>query len=63
MRKFLSERELNIIRGRASVGKATPKEIMSVFEHLDLIENKLDDLDADDTFGTEGWRVSFGVPE
>lgn len=63
MRKFLSEKELNIIRGKASVGKATPKEILSVFEHLELLEMKLDDLDADDTFGTEGWKRSFGYGE
>lgn len=58
--KLLTEKELNTIRGKASVGKATKDEIMSVFQHLDVLENKLDDLDADDTFGTEGWRKNFG---
>ena len=61
--KLLTQRELNMIRGKASVGHATPQEILSVFSHYDLIEMKLDELDNDDAFGTEGWRHSFGLPD
>ena len=53
---FLSDSELNYIRGKASVGHATVEEIRSVFEHLDALEMKLDELDYEDFFGTEGWR-------
>jgi len=59
----LTEKQLNIIRGKASVGKATMKEIMSVFEHLDAMENMLDEKDSEDFFGTQGWREFFGMPE
>jgi hypothetical protein len=61
--KYLTDRQLNIIRGKASVGKATPKEILSVFEHYDKIEIELDERDGEDYFGTEGWRHAFGLPD
>ena len=60
--KYLTEKELNIIRGKASVGHATPAEIQSVFQHYDKLEMKLTDLSHDDFFGTEGWQHFFGLP-
>ena len=60
---YLTEKELNIIRGKSLVGKASPKEILSVFEHLDFLELALDELDQDDFFGTEGWRHRFDLPD
>lgn len=35
--KYLTEQELNIIRGKAIVGHATPGEILNVFGHLDAL--------------------------
>lgn len=61
--KFLTERELHIIRGKASVGHATPKEILSAFEHYELLEMELDKWSDEDTFGTEGWRHAFNLPD
>ena len=61
--KFLTDKQLNTIRGRVSVGKATTKEILSVFEHLDKLEMALDEKDSEDFFGTEGWRNFFGLSE
>jgi hypothetical protein len=60
---YLTEKELNTIRGKAMVGHATPDEILSVFGHLDEIESKLDETEEDDFFGTEGWRHFFGLPD
>lgn len=60
--KLLSEKQLKTIRGKALVGHATPKEILSIFGHLDFLEDKLTETDGDDCFGTEGWRVAFGQP-
>ena len=60
--KLLTEKEIYTIRGKAIVGHATPAELMSVFSHYDIIEQKLDESDEDDTFGTEGWRHRFGPP-
>ena len=61
--KFLTEKELNIIRGKVLVGHATIEEILSVFNHYDMLEAKLDEMDCDDALGTEGWRHSLGLPE
>ena len=60
---MLSSRELNTIRGKASVGHATTTEIMSVFQHLDELEMQFEELDNEDFFGTEGWRHFFGTPD
>ena len=60
---MLTSRELNTIRGKAMVGHASPAEILSVFTHYDLVEQKLDEFDQNDTFGTEGWRHAFGLPD
>jgi hypothetical protein len=62
-KSYLTEKELNTIRGKAIVGKASVKEILSVFGHLDEIEMELDERDGEDYFGTEGWRHSFGLPD
>lgn len=61
--KFLTQKELNIIRGKASVGHATTDEIMSIFRHLDLLELNLDVADTEDFFGTEGWRRFLQLPD
>jgi hypothetical protein len=62
-KNFLSSKQLNTIRGKALVGKATPAEILSVFGHLDELELQLDELDYDDQLGTEGWRHRFNHPD
>jgi hypothetical protein len=60
---FLTEKELNMIRGKVMVGHATALEILSVFHHLDNLEYKLDEADNDDMLGPEGWRHWVGYPE
>lgn len=62
MNDFLTERELNIIRGKAMVNAATVEEILSVFAHLDALEARLDEADEDDYLGPDGWRHWVGLP-
>lgn len=50
------ERDINIIRGKNLVGKATKEDVFLLLEHIDALENFLNEADLDDTFGTEGWR-------
>jgi hypothetical protein len=46
------------------VGHASLRqETLSVFEHLDALERKLDEFEKDDTCVAEGWRRAFDVPE
>ena len=60
---FLTERELNIIRGKVMAGHATKDEMLSVFAHYDELEEKLDNADCDDFFSDEGWRHWAGLPD
>ena len=60
---FLAEKELNIIRGKVLVMHATKEELLSVFGHLDSLERRLDEADAEDVLGTEGWRSWVGLPD
>jgi hypothetical protein len=60
---LLSGKELNTIRGKAIVGAATPQELMQVFGHIDILETKMEELDCDDFFGTEGFRHFLGYPD
>ena len=61
--RLLTNKELNTIRGKALVGKATPHELAKVFFHIDKLEEWLNEYEKDDTFGTEGWRHAFGHPD
>lgn len=54
--RLLSDRGINFIRGKMSVGHATPQELQQVFTHWQ-------ELGDEDFFGSEGWRHFFGVPE
>lgn len=61
--KLLSDKDLNTIRGKCLVGAQSKEEIFAVLGHIDALEMKLDELDDDDYFGTEGWRHSFDHPD
>ena len=63
VKKLLTQKEINIIRGKVEVGKAKPKDILRVFDHWDLMEDTMNGMERDDFFGTEGWRHFFGLPD
>lgn len=56
------EREINTIRGKNLVGKASKTDVSTLLEHIDALEVFLDEHEQDDTFGTEGWRHAIGMP-
>jgi len=58
-----NDKVLNIIRGKNLVGKANKGDVLKLFEHLDVLEELLDEADQDDVFGTEGWRHRLGIDE
>ncbi len=60
MKTFLTEKEINIIRGKAMVGPIEGKEVLQLFDIFDQLEQMLDEADQDDYFGTQGWRYHFG---
>ncbi|WP_065091468.1 hypothetical protein [Rhizobium leucaenae] len=55
------EKTLNIIRGKNLVGAADKVDVFKLFDHIDALEFMLDEADADDFFGTEGWRHHLGL--
>lgn len=59
----LTEKELNILRGKTLTNHITQQEILKVFGHIDMLELFLDERDQDDAFGTEGWRHSIGMED
>lgn len=61
--ELLTENRLNELRGKAMVGHISQDEMMSVFNHLTVLETKLDEADYEDMLGTEGWRHFVGMPE
>lgn len=61
--RMLSEREMNILRGKAMCKATTPEDTIAVLNHLALLEMRLDEADFDDALGTEGWRHFVGMPE
>jgi len=58
-----TDKTINIIRGKNLVGKATKEDVDLLFEHLDAMEEFLDDWEQEygDAFGTEGWRHAIGL--
>ena len=61
--RLMSERELNILRGKAMAGATTPTDTLDVLNHITLLEDKLNEADMDDVLGTEGWRRFLGMPD
>ena len=59
----MSERDLNILRGKAMAGATTPEDTLAVLNHLTVLEDKLNQADYDDILGTEGWRHYVGMPD
>lgn len=66
--RILNDSELNMIRGKALAGHATPSEIMSAFSHFDLILMELQKLrgcfpDKIYIYGAYGERWSADEPD
>lgn len=55
--------EVNVIRGKNLVGKASKADVFNLLELIDFFEREFDELDTEDVFGTEGWRHCFGFEE
>jgi hypothetical protein len=60
---MLSSKRLNIIRGKALVGKASTSDVQTLLDYIDALESKLDEHDDVDFFGSEGWRHAFEHPD
>lgn len=61
--KLLSDKQTNLLRGKCLERFKPSDDVWKLLNHYTLIEHKLDELDGDDFFGTEGWRHFFGIAE
>lgn len=61
--KIKSEKEINIIRGKMLVDKATSKELQEFLLYVSILESLIEEASADDVFGTNGWRYRVGWDE
>jgi hypothetical protein len=58
--RIASDSEINVIRGKALVGAASPEDTWTLLQHITALEHVLDEeADPEDMFGTEGWREHF----
>lgn len=55
-----SERDVNILRGKALAGQLTREEMHKFLTYTAELEILLDRADESDTFGSEGWRRMLG---
>lgn len=59
-RELLSERELDMIRGKMMVGAATPVELRDFLIYVSSLESLVEEASMEDFYGTEGWRRRLG---
>jgi hypothetical protein len=52
-----TDKDISIIRGKNLVGKATKADVNILLDHIDALEDFLDEHDQ----GTEGWRRRIGL--
>jgi hypothetical protein len=58
-----SERELDMIRGKMLIAKATQAELHSFLEYVNFLEVLVEEASIQDFYGTEGWRHRLGWGE
>ncbi|MCK5018469.1 MAG: hypothetical protein KAS32_15525 [Candidatus Peribacteraceae bacterium] len=58
--KVLSEREIDMIRGKMMVGAATLQELQEFLTYTTIIESLVEEASIEDFYGTEGWRYRLG---
>lgn len=57
----LDTKELNILRGKNLASGSTAEDVNKLFQHIDALEDLLDEADDEDFFGTQGWRYRAGI--
>ena len=61
--KLKTLRELDTIRGKMIVGKATAQELQDFLHYVNAIEGLLEEASNEDFYGTEGWQHRIGLDD
>lgn len=56
----IEEKEINIIKGKMLIGKATEKELTEFLEYVAEIEMLVEEASKQDFYGTEGYKHRIG---
>ena len=56
-----SMRELDMIRGKMLVNKATQEELHDFLRYVNVLEDLVEEASDQDFYGTEGWQHSIGL--
>jgi hypothetical protein len=54
-------KDINIIVGKNLTGKVGKRDVQVLLEHIQALEELLDEDDLEDMHGTEGWRHHLGI--
>ena len=54
--KLKTERELDTIRGKMLVAKATAEELQAFLLYVTKLESLIEEASIEDFYGTEGWQ-------
>jgi hypothetical protein len=58
---MITEKQVNTIRGKMSVGKASIEEIEEFLKYVAEIEKLVEQASNEDFYGTQGWQyIVFG---
>ena len=60
MGDFGTEREMDVIRGKMLVNKASQGELHQFLKYVSFLEGLVEEASMEDFFGTEGWRHLAG---
>ena len=55
-----TEKELDTIRGKMLVAKATAEELGEFLRYVSQLEALVDEASDEDFYGTDGWRHRLG---
>jgi len=57
---MVSEKEMNMVRGKIVVGKATTEEALKFIEYVNKLEELVEEASCEDFYGTEGYKHRLG---
>lgn len=55
------ERELDMIRGKMLVNRATQQELQDFLLYVSKLEELVAEADSEDFWGSNGWRYHIGI--
>ena len=57
---MMTEREVDMIRGKLSVGAATLNETYDFLVYVEALEQLVEEASVEDFYGSEGWKHRIG---